>query len=82
MQATSGNHTVTMAGLNDPVHPEDIAGDSERVVVAQLLSSFFSQGKMLPLSLLGTAILELEIGEADDAFNGAGNNWSILEPRH
>ena len=40
IQATSGNHTVTMAGLNDPVHPEDIAGNSERVVLVQLLSSF------------------------------------------
>ena len=74
------NHGVTMAGLNDPAHAEPIAPGSERVVVVQLLSSLLSQGKMLPLNFMN-AVLELELGEADDAFNGTGNSWSILEPR-
>lgn len=78
---TWGGAVTHTASLDDPVGIQPIAASSERTVVVQLLSSFFSQGKMLPLSLLGSLVLELEVGEADDAFSGTGNDWSILQPR-
>ena len=51
--------------------------------MCQLLCPFFSQGKMLPLSLLGSCVLELELGGYDDCFT-AGSNitnmWEIVRP--
>ena len=49
----------------------------------QILCPFFSQGKMLPLSLLGSCVLELELGGYDDCFKTATNItnlWEIVRP--
>ena len=45
-----------------------------------LLSSFLSQGKMIPLTMLSIT-LELELDDADVAFSGTGNTWEITRPR-
>ena len=45
-----------------------------------LMSSLLGQGKLLPLSML-PVILELELGELDDCFDGSGNQWEISRPR-
>jgi hypothetical protein len=45
-----------------------------------LLSSFLSQGKMVPLSVLPIAI-ECELDDAHVAFLGSGNDWEIARPR-
>jgi hypothetical protein len=66
--------------LDNPAVAEAIPADSERTVVITLMSSFLSQGKMIPLSMV-PVIIELEIGEVDDAFAGNGNNWEITRPR-
>jgi hypothetical protein len=60
----------------DPI-PED--GGSRQVVVT-LLSSFLSQGKMVPLSMLPITI-ECELDDADAALGGTGNLWEITRPR-
>ena len=57
-----------------------IPADSERTVVVHLMSSFLSQGKMIPLSLI-PAVLELELGELNDCFSGDANKWEISRPR-
>ena len=68
-------HTFDSPDLDDA-----IAGDSSRQVCVQLMSSFLSQGKMIPLTMLPLTI-ELELGGANDAFAGAANNWQITRPR-
>ena len=43
----------------------------------------FCQGKMLPLSLLGSCVLELELGGYDDCFTtgtNITNTWEIVRP--
>ncbi len=69
-----------MSTLASPGVADSIAADSERTVVVHLMSSFFSQGKMIPLSLI-PAVLELELGELNDCFDGGANNWEISRPR-
>ena len=42
--------------------------------------SFLPQGKCIPLSLVGSLVLELELGEADDCFlttTNRGFSWSL-----
>ena len=63
-----------------PVAPENIPADSSRTIVFQLMSSFLTQGKYIPLNMLPLS-LELELGDADDAFSGGGNSWEISRPR-
>ena len=49
----------------------------------QILCPFFSSGKMLPLSLLGSCVLELELGGYDDCFRtgtNITNLWEIVRP--
>jgi hypothetical protein len=66
--------------LSAPGAGAPIAADSERTVVVHLMSSFFSQGKMIPLSMI-PAVLELELGELNAAFSGDANKWEISRPR-
>ena len=68
------------SGLDSPVHPDEIETDGERTVVVHLMSSFLSQGKMIPLSMV-PVILELELGNLDDCFLGTDNQWEISRPR-
>ncbi len=66
--------------LSAPGAGAPIAADSERTVVVHLMSSFLSQGKMIPLSLI-PAVLELELGDLNDCFDGTTNKWEISRPR-
>ncbi len=75
---TSGSAAQT---LTDPRGSESaIPADSSRQVCVTLLSPFLAQGKYLPLTMLPLT-LEIELGEADDAFSGSGNSWEITRPR-
>jgi len=71
------NSAITLAS---PGVGAGIPADSERTVVVHLMSSFFSQGKLVNLSLI-PAILEIELGELNDCFSGAASNWEISRPR-
>jgi hypothetical protein len=48
--------------------------------VVKLLSSFLTQGKAIPLNMV-PVVIELELADADQAFNGTGNSWYITQPR-
>jgi hypothetical protein len=74
---SSDLHTAT---FNDPGDPDPIPGNSARTVVVKLLSSFLTQGKAIPLNMV-PVVVELELGGADDAFEGQGNSWYITQPR-
>ena len=67
-------------GIDSPVLVDPIAADCERTVCVHLMSSFLGQGKMIPLSMV-PVILELELGEMNDCFEGADNAWEISRPR-
>ena len=54
--------TNSVSTLSSPGVASPIPADSERIVMVHLMSSFLSQGKMIPLSLI-PAVLELELGE-------------------
>ncbi len=66
--------------LSIPATPDPIPPDTERTVCVHLLSGLFGQNKMIPLSYLPLTV-EIELGEADDAFAGPGNVWHISRPR-
>jgi hypothetical protein len=72
--------TNSVRNLTSPGVASPIPAGSERIVVVHLMSSFLSQGKMIPLSLI-PAVLELELGELNDCFSGGANNWEISRPR-
>jgi hypothetical protein len=75
-----GSTDLHLATFNDPGEPDAIPGNSARTVVVKLLSSFLSQGKAIPLNMV-PIVLELELADADQAFNGTGNAWYITQPR-
>ena len=75
-----GSTDVTSSTFNDPGRPDPIPGNSARTVVVKLLSSFLTQGKAIPLNMV-PVVIELELGGADDAFEGTGNSWYITQPR-
>jgi len=75
-----GSSDVVASTFNDPGRPDPIPGNSARTVVVKLMSSFLTQGKKIPLNM-APIVLELEIGEADAAFDGTGNDWYISRPR-
>jgi hypothetical protein len=66
--------------FNDPGRPDPIPKGKARTVVIRLLSSFLSQGKAIPLNMV-PLVLDLELGDADQAFKGMGNSWYITQPR-
>jgi len=72
--------TNNAASMNVPFVVDPIPADSSRQVCVTLLSSFLSQGKMIPLSMLPITI-EMELDDADAAFSGSGNSWEITRPR-
>ncbi len=71
------NDTCT---LSSPAKPDRIPPDSSRIVCVHLMSGLFACGKMLPLAYMPLT-LELEIGDADDAFEGINSQWSISRPK-
>ncbi len=78
--AESWGGAFLASGLDRAVQLDPIEADSERSVVAHLMSSFLGQGKMIPLSMV-PVILELELGDLDDCFLGGDNQWEISRPR-
>ena len=69
--------------LCHPFTPAAIAAGTGRRVLCQILCPFFSQGKMLPPSLLGSWVLEIELGGYDDCFTTGSNitnQWEIQRP--
>ncbi len=44
------------------------------------MSSFLSQGKFIPLSMV-PLVLELELDDSDQSFEGNGNQWVVTRPR-
>ena len=68
------------ASLDAPIAVDSLAAGASRQVVVTLMSSFLSQGKMLPLSMLPIT-LEIELDDGDAAFAGSGNSWEITRPR-
>jgi hypothetical protein len=75
-----GSSDVVASTLNDPGRPDPIPGNSARTVVVKLMSSFLTQRKKIPLNMV-PLVLELEIGEADSAFEGSQNQWYLSRPR-
>jgi hypothetical protein len=75
-----GSTDLVSSTFNDPGRSDPIPGNSARTVVVKLLSSFLSQGKMIPLNMV-PVVIELELAGADDAFDGTGNSWYITQPR-
>jgi len=78
--AESWGGDATLPTLGDPVRAQVIPGQDSRTVVVHLLSSFLSQGKNIPLNAI-PLVLELELGEMNDAFMGDDNDWYITRPR-
>ena len=72
-----GNDPSTLSHAFTPLA---LAGGASRRVIMQLLCPFFSQGKMLPLSLLGSLVLEREPDDADMCFASSPNNWELVRP--
>ena len=69
--------------LCHPFTAAPIANGTGRRVLCQILCPFFSQGKMLPLSPLGSCVLEIELGGYDDCFTtgtNITNLWEIQRP--
>ena len=58
-----------------------IPASGSRTVVVTIPSALLNQPKWLPLGLMGGLTIELELGSADQAFSGTGNDWFIDEPR-
>jgi hypothetical protein len=77
-----GSEDAHPATFNDPGRPDQIPEGAARTVVIRLLSSFLSQGKTIPLNMV-PLVLEIELGNADDAFMGpeGTNSWYITQPR-
>jgi hypothetical protein len=75
-----GSSDANASTLNDPGRPDPIPANSARTVVVKLMSSFLSQHKKIPLNMV-PLVLELEIGDADSAFEGTGNQWYLSRPR-
>ena len=71
------NDTCT---LSSPAKPDRIPSYYSRIVCVHLMSGLLACGKMLPLAYMPLT-LELEIGDADDAFEGINNQWSISRPK-
>jgi hypothetical protein len=75
-----GGQTGFNANLDVPFLPAPIPKGKSRRMLCQLLCSFFSQGKRVPLSLVGSVVLELELGDSDDCFDttaAKGFSWSL-----
>jgi len=70
----------TVPTFGDPVPQANIPADSSRQVGMAFLSPFLNQGKYIPLHMLPLTI-ELELADANEAFQGTTNTWEITRPR-
>ena len=52
--------------LSNPFSAFPLRPGTQRRMLTQLLCPFFSQGKLLPLSLMGAITIELELGDYQD----------------
>jgi len=69
-------HTITGAGDSDTYSP--IPAGAARKVLVQLPFGVLNQPRWLPLHLVaGGLILELELGDANDAFAEANATWQL-----
>jgi hypothetical protein len=75
-----GSDSTHVATLSSPGVADPIPGNASRTVVVKLMSAFLNQKRMIPLNMV-PLVIELELGGADDAFDGTGNQWRITEPR-
>ena len=73
---------ASAAELGNPETQDNIAAGTSRTVCVQLLSSFLSQGKMIPLSMLPITI-ELELDDMGACFTQPTGpvSWEITRPR-
>ena len=70
-----------VAGMAGPDPSDPIPISSSRTVCVQLLSSFLSQGKLIPLTMLPLTV-EIELADQHEAFVGTTENlWEITRPR-
>lgn len=72
--------TSASSSFDTPFTVDAVPVGASRQVCVTLLSSFLSQGKMIPLSMLPITI-ECELDDADAAFSGTGNTWECTRPR-
>ena len=71
------------ATFSQPFIPAKLERGQQRRVLSQLLLPIFSAMKLLPLSLLGSIVLELELDNADACFSVTGDyavSWEIVQP--
>jgi hypothetical protein len=66
--------------LDDPADGDAIPVGEARQLVIHFMSSFLSQGKMIPLNMMPVT-MELELADADEAFTESNTNWEITRPR-
>ena len=57
------------ATLEIPFTPAPIPVGKSRRMMCQLMCNFLSQGKCILLLLIGSLVLELELGDSDDCFS-------------
>ena len=73
--------SITHMLISDYTQPATLKVGKKRRMLTQLLCPFLNNGKLIPLSLCGGLVLELELGGLDDAFfQETGTNWEIQQP--
>jgi hypothetical protein len=72
--------SLTNATMAAPAAGQQIPGNEARVLVVQLMSSFLSQGRYIPLNFI-PVVIELELGETTDALGGTSPDWHIERPQ-
>jgi hypothetical protein len=72
------------ATFSRPIVPVGIPAGSNRRVVSQLLAPFFQSQKCLPLSLLGSVVIEAELDNYSSCFSTDDGTyepvWEIVQP--
>ena len=67
--------------LSAPVSPAPVRAGLSKRMLTPLLCPFFSQGKLLPLGLMGAITVELELGDFQDCFNVDETvTWQMIQP--
>ena len=67
------------ATLDTPYDITPLLRSTSRRVMTPLLSSFLSQGRWIPLSMV-PIVLELELDDYDAGFTNTGNLWECIRP--
>ncbi len=75
-----GGHPSTPGKLDDPADGDAIPAGKSRQLVAHFVSSFLSQGKMIPLNMVPVT-MEFELADSDEVFNESNTSWEIARPR-